>query len=58
MFWGVDQLFPSRRVATTPGDVVISLYVLDVGRMMIDRLKQRNHKRYETIMSIEKEASR
>jgi hypothetical protein len=44
IFWGVDQLLPVGRVATTLGDVVITLYVLDFGWMMIDRLKQRNHK--------------
>jgi hypothetical protein len=42
MLWGVDQLLPGGRVATTLGDVVITLYVLDLGWVMIDRLKQRN----------------
>jgi len=42
ILWGVDQLLPVGRVATTLGDVVITLYVLDLGWMMIDRLKQRN----------------
>lgn len=42
ILWGVDQLLPGGRVATTLGDVVITLYVLDLGWVMIDRLKQRN----------------
>jgi hypothetical protein len=41
ILWGVDQLLPGGWVATTLGDVVITLYVLDLGWMMIDRLKQR-----------------
>jgi hypothetical protein len=43
ILWGIDQLFPLGRVATTLGDVVITLYVIDLGWVMIDRLKQRNH---------------
>ena len=43
ILWGVDQLFPLGRVATTLGDVVITLYVIELGWVMIDRLKQRNH---------------
>lgn len=43
MLWGVDQLLPPGWFATTLGDVVISLYVIDLGWMMIDRLKQRNN---------------
>jgi hypothetical protein len=43
ILWGVDQLLPAGRVATTLGDVVITLYVLDLGWVMIDRLKLRNH---------------
>lgn len=42
ILWGVDQLLPGGWIATILGDVVITLYVLDVGWMMIDRLKQRN----------------
>ena len=41
LFWGIDQLLPTGRIATTLGDVVIALYVLDLGWMMMDRLKQR-----------------
>ena len=43
ILWGVDQLLPSGWVATTLGDVVITLYVIDLAWVMIDRLKQRNH---------------
>jgi hypothetical protein len=43
MLWGVDQLLPSGRVAMTLGDVVITLYVIDLAWLMIERLKQRNH---------------
>ena len=43
ILWGVDQLLPLGRVATTLGDVVITLYVIELGWVMIDRLKQRNH---------------
>ena len=42
ILWGVDQLLPVGRFATTLGDVVITLYVLDLGWVMIDRLKLRN----------------
>jgi hypothetical protein len=42
ILWGVDQMLPGGWVATTLGDVVITLYVLDLAWMMIDRLKQRN----------------
>lgn len=42
ILWGIDQLLPSGWVATTLGDVVITLYVLDLGWVMIDRLKQSN----------------
>jgi len=44
ILWGVDQLLPSGRVATTLGDVVITLYVIDLAWVTIDRLKQRNHR--------------
>lgn len=43
ILWGVDQLLPSGRVASTLGDVVIALYVIDLAWVMIDRLKRRNH---------------
>ena len=43
ILWGIDQLFPIGRITTTLGDVVITLYVIDLGWVMIDRLKQRNH---------------
>jgi hypothetical protein len=40
LLWGIDQLLPAGWLATTMGDVVIVLYVIDLGWMMIDRLKQ------------------
>ena len=51
ILWGVDQLLPVGWVATTLGDIVITLYVLDLGWMMIDRLKLRNSndKEFEAI---------
>jgi hypothetical protein len=39
LLWGVDQLLPPGWLATTLGDVVIVLYVVDLGWMMLDRLK-------------------
>jgi hypothetical protein len=41
LLWGIDQLLPTGWFATTLGDVVIILYVIDLGWMMADRLKQR-----------------
>ncbi len=40
LFWGIDQLLPTGGIATTLGDVVIVLFVLDLGWMMLDRLLQ------------------
>ena len=40
ILWGIDQLLPSSWLATALGDVVIVLYVIDLGWMMMDRLKQ------------------
>jgi hypothetical protein len=40
LLWGIDQLLPPSWFATTLGDVVIVLYVVDLGWMMADRLKQ------------------
>ncbi len=37
ILWGVDQLLPVGRIATMPGDVVIVLFIVDLGWMMIDR---------------------
>lgn len=42
IMWGIDQLLPAGWVATTLGDIVIVLYVIDLGWMMLDRLKQRH----------------
>lgn len=41
ILWGIDQMLPAGWFATLLGDIVISLYVLDLGWMMLDRLKQR-----------------
>ena len=40
LLWGIDQLLPTGWFATTLGDGVIVLYVIDLGWMMADRLKQ------------------
>ena len=40
LFWGIDQLLPPSWLATTLGDIVIVLYVIDLGWMMLDRLRQ------------------
>jgi hypothetical protein len=42
ILWGIDQLLAAGWLATTIGDIVITLYVIDLGWIMIDRLKQRN----------------
>jgi hypothetical protein len=39
IFWGIDQILPPGWLATTLGDVVIVLYVIDLSWLMIDRLK-------------------
>lgn len=46
LLWGVDQLLPTGWFATTLGDLVIVLYVIDLGWMMVDRL-QRKWKRHK-----------
>lgn len=40
LLWGIDQLLPTGWFATTLGDVVIALYVVDLGWMIADRLKE------------------
>ena len=40
LLWGIDQLLPAGWGASMLGDVVIVLYVIDLGWMMADRLKQ------------------
>jgi len=40
LLWGIDQMLPAGWSATTLGDVVIVLYVIDLGWMMADRLKE------------------
>ena len=44
--WGIDQLLPSGWFATTLGDVVIVLYVVDLGWMIADRLKEQWKRRH------------
>lgn len=39
LLWGIDQLLHPGRFATTLGDVVIVLYVIDLSWIMTDRLK-------------------
>ena len=41
ILWGIDQLLPQGWFATTLGDVVIALYVLDLGWMMLASLSKR-----------------
>lgn len=41
MLWGVDQMFPAGWLATTIGDVVIVLYVIDLCWMMGSVLRGR-----------------
>jgi hypothetical protein len=38
ILWGIDQLLPAGVVATTLGDVVIVLYIIDLALMMHDTL--------------------
>ncbi len=40
LLWGIDQLLSPGWLATTLGDIVIVLYVIDLGWMMLERLKQ------------------
>lgn len=47
LFWGIDQLLPTGRIATTLGDVVIALFVLDLGWMMLDRLIQQGRQQQQ-----------
>jgi hypothetical protein len=50
ILWGIDQLLPSGGFATTLGDIVIVLYVIDLGWMMMDRLKrQGRHSQLEKL---------
>jgi len=45
ILWGIDQLLPTGWFATTLGDIVIVLYVIDLGWMMIDRLREQQSRR-------------
>ena len=38
ILWGIDQLLPTGSVATTLGDIVIVLYIIDLALMMRDAL--------------------
>jgi len=38
ILWGIDQLLPQGAVATTLGDVVIVLYIIDLALMIRDAL--------------------
>jgi len=39
ILWGIDQLLPMGPIATTLGDVVIVLYIIDLALMMHANLK-------------------
>jgi hypothetical protein len=39
ILWGIDQLLPSGWGQVTLGDMVITLYVIDLGWMMLERLR-------------------
>jgi len=41
ILWGIDQLLPMGPVATTLGDIVIVLYIIDLALMMYDTLNAR-----------------
>ncbi len=43
VLWGIDQLLPQGAAATTLGDVVIVLYIIDLALMMCDTLNN-SHK--------------
>ena len=40
ILWGIDQLLPGGSLATTLGDVVITLYVIDLGLIIITHLQR------------------
>ena len=41
ILWGIDQLLPTGPLATTIGDIVIVLYIIDLALMMLDALHTR-----------------
>jgi hypothetical protein len=45
LLWGIDQLLPAGWFATTLGDLVIVLYVIDLGWMMAGILRASYHER-------------
>jgi hypothetical protein len=42
ILWGIDQMLPTGWLAITLGDIVITLYVFDLGWNIIDRLKAKH----------------
>jgi hypothetical protein len=40
ILWGIDQLLPAGSLATRLGDVVIALYVIDLGLIIITHLQR------------------
>jgi hypothetical protein len=55
LLWGVDQILPTGWFATLLGDVVIVLYVVDLGWMIADRLKRDRKSHPATSATPEKE---
>ena len=47
ILWGADQLLPPGWFAATLGEVVIVLYVIDLGWMLLDRLRERKREKME-----------
>lgn len=43
ILWGIDQLLPTGPVATTLGDIVIVLYIIDLALMVRDSLSTRSN---------------
>ena len=42
ILWGIDQMLPAGWLAMTVGDIVITLYVCDLGWNIFDRLKAKH----------------
>ena len=40
ILWGIDQILPPGRATTVIGDVVITLYVLDLGAIIREHLRK------------------
>jgi hypothetical protein len=45
LFWGIDQMLPAGWFTTTLGDIVIVLYVIDLGWLMAATVRSRPSKR-------------